>query len=194
MPISSNSGHPVSGGDAVPTEMFLAADGTIRQPRADSLLPGTYVPVANGGTGVGVARAYLANKPNNPTATSSATAVMMGLGSAWTITPTSAGKTLITVVGEATTATAAVSLTVGARYGTGTAPTNGAAVSGTAFGAKADFTITAPSTGVLVPFAFTDILSLTVATAYWFDLALLTSNVSDAASVANLAVSIVEIL
>lgn len=194
MPISISSGHPVAGGDQVPTEFFYAQDGTWRQPRADSLLAGTVLPVANGGTGASVARAYVTNKPNDPAGTTSATLVMMGLGSAWTITPTSTGKTLVIVTGEVTTAVGAVAATVGGRYGTGAAPANAAAVSGTAFGGKADFTTTTAGAGVKAPFAVQEILTLTVGTAYWFDLALATANASDAGSVSNLSISAVEIL
>lgn len=193
MPVSTSSGRPVASGDVVPTELFVAADGTLRLPRADALLPGTVLPRAQGGTGASVNPATLTNKPNNPTATTSATLVMMGLGSGATITPASGGKVLVIVNGEVTTATGAVSCSVGARYGTSTAPTNGAAVTGTAFGAKADYTTTAAGAAVPVPFAFSEILTLTVGTAYWFDLALSTTNASDAASVTNLSITAAEL-
>lgn len=193
MPTSTSSGHPVAGGDQVPTEIFIAADGTPRQPRADSLLPGTILPVSQGGTGVAVARATLTNKPTDPNTTVSATLVMMGLGSGWAITPTSTGKILVTIVGQVTTAVGAAAITVGARYGTSTAPTNGAAVTGTVFGAKADWTMTASTAALKLGFAFTEILSLTAATAYWFDIALATANGSDAASATNLSITAVEI-
>lgn len=189
MPISSSSGHPIAGGDVTPTEFFVAADGTFRQPRADGLLAGTILPRAQGGTGTASNPATLANKPNDPTASASVTSLMMGLGSAWTITPVSSGKVMIVINGEVTTAVAAVSATVGARYNSGTAPANGAAVTGNAFGSKADYTTTPPGIGLKVPFAFSDILTLTVGTAYWFDLAVATANVADAASVSNLSIS-----
>lgn len=192
MPTSTSSGHPTAGGDQVPTELFIAADGTLRLPRADALLPGTILPVAQGGTGIGVARATLTNKPTDPNATTSATLVMQGLGTGWTITPTASGKVLVTVVGEGTVTTTAVAVTtVGPRYGTGTAPTNGAAVSGTAFGAKADFTFTPVGVGLKTPFAFTEILSLTAGTAYWFDIAL--SSAANPAQVTNLSITAVEL-
>lgn len=191
MPVSTSSGHPVAGGDIVPTEQFVSADGTLRLPRADALLPGTVLPVVQGGTGRTVAAATLTNKPNDPSATTSATLVMQGLGSGWAITPVSSGKVLVIITGEATTATAASATTVGGRYGTSTAPTNNAAVTGTAFGAKADFTFTPVGTGLKTPFAFNEIISLTAGTAYWFDLAL--ASAANAASVSNLAISALEV-
>src|SRR5258708_9986826 len=71
--------------------------------------------------------------PANPAGTVSLTAVMMGLGSTCAITTNSSGRVLVTMTGQARTATAAVSCTTGGRYGTGTAPVNGAAGTGSRF-------------------------------------------------------------
>src|SRR5258708_19693607 len=71
--------------------------------------------------------------PANPAGTVSLTAVMMGLGSTCAITTNSSGRVLVTMTGQARTATAAVSCTTGGRYGTGTAPVNGAAGTRTTF-------------------------------------------------------------
>src|SRR5258708_25891405 len=68
--------------------------------------------------------------PANPAGTVSLTAVMMALGSTCAITTNSSGRVLVTMTGQARTATAAVSCTTGGRYGTGTAPVNGAAGTG----------------------------------------------------------------
>jgi hypothetical protein len=110
-------------------------------------------------------------QPSGPAATTSATLVMMGLGSTCVYTPRGSGSVLVTVTGILTDS-AAGNCTLGGRYGTGTAPANGAAVSGTRFGSGSiDFTVT-PAAGGWVPFALTQLIALTPGTAYWFDLAL----------------------
>lgn len=105
-----------------------------------------------------------------PTGTTSATAVMMGL--AGSITPTRGTKIIFMASGQMANNTNNDGATVDLRYGTGTAPTNGAAVTGTLVGisqtmssspaaAKSGFQLQGKVTG------------LTVGTAYWFDLSLL---------------------
>jgi hypothetical protein len=194
MPISASSGHPVAGGDTVPADLMLSADGTYRQIDVGHPRPGTILPSVNGGSGRSTTPATpLNNLPNNPSATSSTTKVTMGLGSAWAYIPSSSGYVHVVIVGQLATATAAAAATVGARYGTGGAPTNGTADTGTAFGSKADFTITGTGIGLATPFAFTATLTLTAGTAYWFDVSVSTSNASDAASVSNLSISAYEL-
>jgi hypothetical protein len=135
------------------------------------------------------------SQPSNPASTVSVTLVMMGVGGTCKITPGSSGKVLVTITGELTinTAVAGITATFGCRYGTGTAPTNGAAVSGTRWGAAADYTTQPPVAAVKVPFAFTDLLTLTPATAYWFDIALATSNAADSAAVFFLSFTALEV-
>lgn len=132
--------------------------------------------------------------PADPSSTVSGTLVMMGLGAACAFTPQGTGRVLVTVTGGASTLAAIVTGTVGCRFGTGAAPVNGAAVTGTRFGAAAD--VQFKSSGVpatVQTFAFTGVLALTPGTAYWFDLALDTSNPSDAAEVKGVAMSIAEL-
>jgi hypothetical protein len=111
--------------------------------------------------------------PANPTGTANnTTGVMMGLGSTITYTPTGSGKVLVNLAGVAAiSAGAAGSFTLGARFGTGTAPANGAAATGTAFGPASDMQVRcqAVAAGVGAPFSIPARLSLTPATAYWFD-------------------------
>lgn len=105
-----------------------------------------------------------------PTGTTSATAVMMGL--AGTITPTKTGRVTFTISGQMANNTLNAGVTVDLRTGTGTAPTNGAAVTGTLRGVsqtatalianeRSGFSITFPVTG------------LTLGTAVWYDLSVL---------------------
>lgn len=105
----------------------------------------------------------------SPAGTTSTTAVMMAAGG--TLTPIRTGVALLTISGQMANATLNDGATVQLRYGTGTAPSNGAAVTGTLAGisqtatslvaaAKSGFNITARVSG------------LTLGTAYWVDIAL----------------------
>lgn len=129
-------------------------------------------------------------QPSNPTATASQTPtlVMMGVGGTCKITPGSGGKVQVMISGVVLTNTAAVSATLGGRFGTGTAPTNGAAVTGTRFGVgAADVVTRGAAAGVGVPFCFVDLLTLSPATAYWFDIALSTATAADTAAITNIS-------
>lgn len=131
--------------------------------------------------------------PSNPTATSSATLKMMGLAAAFT--PTNAApQVLVIITGVAATATGAQTVTVGGRYGTGSAPANAAAVTGTRFGAAADPVIgPGAAAGAGIPFTLAAVLNLQPGVAYWFDLAVATGNTSDAASVTAVGVTTAEL-
>lgn len=83
----------------------------------------------------------------NPTGTSSSTAVMMGLGSTFVFTPTTTGIIKVTMDANVSNGTNATEPVFGMNYGTGIAPTNGSALTGTAIGiARAIQIITALST------------------------------------------------
>jgi hypothetical protein len=132
--------------------------------------------------------------PGDPASTTSATLVMMGLGSTCTYTPAGTGHVLVNVTGGASTLTSSVTGVFGGRFGTGTAPANGTAVTGTRFGSAAD--IQFKSNGVpatVQSFALTAVLSLTPGTAYWFDIALDTGTPADAAEVKGMAMTFVEL-
>lgn len=105
-----------------------------------------------------------------PTGTTSATAVMMGL--AGSITPTRGTKIIVIISGQMANDTVNDGATVDARFGTGTAPTNGAAVTGTLVGiAQTHTSLTATErTGFCLVGKVT---GLSVGTAYWLDLSLL---------------------
>jgi hypothetical protein len=134
------------------------------------------------------------SSPGNPTATASTTPVMMGLAVAYT--PASSGLVQVIITGLYTCLTSSANMTIGGRYGTGGAPINGAATTGTSWGTgTGDYLVRESAlsgTGAL-PFALTGLLTLTPATAYWFDLALSTTNAADSAEVLNLSVSIAEL-
>lgn len=127
---------------------------------------------------------------SNPGGTASATAVMMGLGAVTVLTPNKSGKVLVVISGNAASSLANDGITIDARYGTGTAPINGAAVTGTRFSQARTVTAVLANTDSY-PFALNDIVSLTPGTAYWFDLSVLAIT-GGTASVTNLSYSLVE--
>lgn len=119
--------------------------------------------------------AQLGATPANPTGTNNATGVMMGL--ALSFTPTASGKVNINVVFDCINATGPDGGKFDIRFGTGTAPINGAALTGTAIGSRPQFT-EGDANGLLgvnyieprFPFSLTGAVSLVVGTTYWFDL------------------------
>jgi hypothetical protein len=123
---------------------------------------------------------------------------MMGMGSTLVYTPQGSGNVEISLTFFGNTAAGTAGVTVGPRYGTGgagSAPANGVAVTGTRFGGAIDPGSHTGGTGSGggSAFAFTDILALTPGTAYWFDVAILTSNVADAASIVNVSANFKEL-
>lgn len=108
--------------------------------------------------------------PGDPTGTSSATAVMMGF--AGSITPGGSGKIMITITGDVQSTSSTGGAILQIRYGTGTAPANGAAVTGTLAGNVVKLTEVEVSPDAY-PFTCIGIVSgLTLSTAYWIDLAI----------------------
>src|SRR6266702_1233207 len=137
--------------------------------------------------------AFANSLPANPAASGSASLLMMGVGGTCKITPGSSGKVLVTVTGTVLVNTAAnILATWGGRFGTGTAPVNGAAVTGTRFGGAADYNTQTATAAVKVPWALTDLLTLTPGTAYWFDLALATATPADTAQLVSISFTALE--
>ncbi len=134
--------------------------------------------------------AYSQYNPGDPTGTATASpGVMMGLSAM--ITPAVSGRVQITVTGTIANATA---IGDGAdarlRYGTGAAPANGDAVSGTTAGGLVKYV--ASTTAGKVPFALSAIVTgLTVGVAYWIDVSL-GQTVGGTATIKDLSVASVE--
>lgn len=125
-------------------------------------------------------------QPANPTGTTSTGGVMMGLAGA--ITPTLTGRVLIIISGNITNGTASDGGSVTIRYGTGTAPSNAAALTGTAVGTSPQ----AVAGTVIAPFSVQAIVtSLTLSTAYWIDLSL-AAVTGGTATIANVSISALE--
>ena len=109
------------------------------------------------------------SSPGDPTGTTSTTGLMMGL--AGTITPRVTGKLYIIISGDISNDTATNGAKVQIRHGTGSAPANGAALTGTTVGGLVQFTMALGAQKV--PFSIQGIVSgLTVGTAYWLDVGL----------------------
>lgn len=129
--------------------------------------------------------------PGNPTGTVSATAVMMGSGATIIFTPKQTGRVQIvcSLIAQNSLITGGVTVTI--YRGTGTAPVNGVAVTGTQTGGGKTFTATAnngQSNIVLqaVP------SGLTINTQYWFDFAVL-ANTTGTATITSISCILTEI-
>ena len=125
-----------------------------------------------------------------PTGTTDTTGKMMGLAAA--ITPATLGTVMAIVSGTLANATAiADGAKTQIRWGTGTAPVNGAALTGTAVGGIAQYI--AATTAETAPFSLNAVISgLTPGTAIWVDISLAAITGGTAAAT-NVSVSLVEI-
>lgn len=128
--------------------------------------------IGNGTNFVGVQPAMMTANPANQTGNATATFKMNGLGAAGspcTITPVATGRVNFTIYGAVNQNTTADGITWKLAFGTGAAPANAAAATGTILGATQTWT---GLTGMLsVPFQIEGIATgLTLSTAVWFDL------------------------
>jgi hypothetical protein len=155
------------GGTALTINLGSSSDVTAINIPSSAILSGY------AGTGA-VTAASAGFAPQNPTGTTSTTQVMMGLGQAgtpWVFTPLGTGIVEIILDGYFLNSTAvADAAVIGGRYGTGTAPINGAAVSGTSFGGNP--TLQAASVSRPSAFSFVARVTMTAGTQYWIDVAL----------------------
>lgn len=131
--------------------------------------------------------------PADPTSTISAIGVMMGLAGA--ITPANSGKIQIIISGNISNGISGSGAKTQIRYGTSTAPVNGAALTGTAIGNISQ--LVNPLLALLVPGSGNAtcnaiVSGLTVGTPYWIDLSLarMTSGI---ASLTGISISIIEL-
>ena len=130
----------------------------------------------SGGTLSSPSKAYGFANTGTLTAPASTTAYSMaGAGSSCTLTPTVTGRAFVQfsgVVGTGTATGSAVGLNFQIAEGSGTAPANGAAATGTVISPKIQ-TVVNPNTAnasAVYPFSHQAIVTgLTLGTAYWFD-------------------------
>lgn len=131
--------------------------------------------------------------PSDPSTTTSGTGLMMGI--AGTLTPIRSGKIQIIISGTIDNSTLGFGSQTQIRYGTGTAPANGDALTGTAIGGLVKNIN--PSLALLVPgaspFSINAIVSgLTLGTAYWIDLSLARVT-GGTARVRDISISVIEL-
>ena len=118
--------------------------------------------------------AALSAAPLNPTGTTSTVGVMLGLGSKCTITPLFSTRVQFQFYGDVVES-ASGTATFNGHYGTGAAPTNGSLVTGSTATTSPQFS-QGNAVGAIGPFSITGIMSgLTPSTAYWLDMALVTT-------------------
>lgn len=110
--------------------------------------------------------------PSNPASTTSATGVMMGLGATCHLTPTYSTRIHANLRFNIASGTAAAVGTALFKFGTGTAPANAAAITGTSVGtSKQTVGISGVSTAFAEMTIGGNITGLSAGTAYWFDAA-----------------------
>lgn len=166
---------------AIPNKIIIsdASKGADKVLVSDSNGQGTWTAIANYQGGV-----------LNPAAVVSgggAAQIMNGLAGA--ITPSKTGKCLIIISGEYTSDSTALDTNFGLRTGTGAAPANGAAATGTQQQYKG---LRASSATLRIPFTMQTIATLTPATAYWIDIGL-SNNASGTCQLFNVSISVIEI-
>jgi len=128
------------------------------------------LPVANGGWAPNVLNAA----PANPTGTTSTTSLMMGLGATCNIPTQTHTRMRFTITGSVNNNTAGDSAKFQMSFGSGSAPANAAAASGTVFGSAPVLMNTSAVGGAQsIPFTATGIATgLVASTTYWFDIQL----------------------
>jgi hypothetical protein len=106
-----------------------------------------------------------------PTGTVSGTPIMMGLGSVCKITPGSTGVVQFSFYGAVTNSTTSDGWILGGSYGTGAAPANGVAGTGTIFGTPMQSNVAVGAD--VTPFAYSGVASgLAAGVPLWFDIRL----------------------
>lgn len=128
--------------------------------------------------------------PSTTASTASTTLVMLGV--AGSITPKATGILLIIINGVGFNTTAADGYKVQISFGTGTAPTNGAALTGTQAGGVVTCT-RAQAASVHIPYSTNAIVTgLTIGTTYWIDLAY-AAVTGGAATVSDVSLTVIEL-
>lgn len=126
---------------------------------------------------------------SDPSTTTSTTGVMMGFSQ--TITPVQSGKLLVLVCGDVDNNTNARGSLIQIRYGTGTPPTNGSALTGTPLGGLVCFFQN--NSAIIAPFNLSGIISgLSIGVTVWIDISL-ASVTGGTSRVRDVSFSIIEL-
>lgn len=146
------------------------------------------------------AGATLQVTPSNPASVTNATQRMAGLGadtagggaSPAVITPLYSTRVLATIRGDILVGTASATGTTQMRYGTGAAPANGAAATGTTVGAGQTLDTNTTTNNFNFPMSVTGIITgLTPGTQIWLDLGIAAT--SGAIGMSNMSITATEI-
>lgn len=142
---------------------------------------------------LGVSTIFAGAGATAPTGTVSTVGVMMGLGSTFKLTPAHSGRVLVIAQGGMGSQTNADNATIHLYYGTGSAPANAAALTGTIVTPAAVYT-SPVSGGYYAPFCLATIITgLTIGTAYWFDIAVASNTGAATAGITNTGITLLEI-
>lgn len=160
--------------------------------RVDGVAPtGAIMRGAPGDTSAYVSPVSSQSTPANPTGTTNTTGVMMGLAGSFTTSPATSGKVLVNVSGSITNNTASDGAKIQIRHGTGSAPANGAALTGTADGSTPR--MMNGTAIVIVPFSCNAVVTgLSASTTYWVDLSL-AAITGGTATITDVSISAVEL-
>ncbi|GMP11858.1 hypothetical protein [Bradyrhizobium sp. TM239] len=130
--------------------------------------------------------AHQSATPANPGGTANTTGVMMGLGATCKVTPATTGRIRFTIIGNVTNNNISKNTTVLGRYGTGSAPSNAAALTGTVFDSGRTYS-TAAAGSPLMLFAVEGIISgLTLSTQVWYDASVATNDSGTTSSISSI--------
>jgi hypothetical protein len=138
----------------------------------NSASAGQYLIATTSNTVIGVLPAWMTAQPANQTGNATATFKMNGLGAAaapCTITPVATGRVHFVITGSLVQSTTADGVTWKLAEGTGAAPANAAAATGTVISAIGTWTALTGELNVPVTIDG-NVSGLTLATAVWFDI------------------------
>lgn len=130
--------------------------------------------------------AHQSASATNPAGTTNTTGVMMGMGTTCKVTPATTGRVRFTIIGNVTNNNSSKNTTVQGRYGTGSAPSNAAALTGTLFDNGRTYTTTAVGSPFSA-FAVEGIISgLTLSTQVWYDASVATNDSGTTSSISSI--------
>lgn len=180
---------PVGASTAYCASEAFVTDTAAAAPQGTVTTAGPGLVLSGGGSTLGMAlnSATLQASPANPTASSSPSGVMMGLGTTCKITPVFSTRIRLAIQGTLVTGAVNDFVSIQTKYSSGSPPSNGASPVGTSIGSTAVIT-SSPTGGAAASFNVGGIITgLTTGTAYWLDLDIAPN--TSTASVQNISCS-----